>query len=147
MRSVFFSFYYDRDIWRANVIRNSGVVIGQAAAGWRDASLWEEAKRKGDAEIRRMIDKALDGTTVTAVLIGYLTASRRYVDYEIRASEARGNGILGVRINNIPVPHQGADPVGATPQRLVNGGYPVYTWSDAQSFGQWVEQAYHRANP
>ena len=51
-RRVFFSFHYQRDVWRANVVRMSGVVIGSAAAGFHDASLWEEAKRKGDAAIR-----------------------------------------------------------------------------------------------
>lgn len=45
---VFFSFHYERDIWRTNVVRNSGVVEGSAAAGFHDASLWEEAKKKGD---------------------------------------------------------------------------------------------------
>jgi hypothetical protein len=66
-RCVFFSFHYQRDVWRANVVRNSGVVIGSAAAGFTDGSLWEEAKRKGDAEIKRMIRQGLEGTTVTLV--------------------------------------------------------------------------------
>ena len=35
------------------------------------------------------------------VLIGAETANRRYVSYEIERSVARGNGLLGVRINNI----------------------------------------------
>ena len=56
-RKVFFSFHYERDIWRTNVIRNSGVVEGSAAAGFHDASLWEEAKKKGDAEVKRLIDQ------------------------------------------------------------------------------------------
>ena len=47
-RQVFFSFHYERDIWRTNVIEKiSGVVEGSAAAGFHDASLWEEARRRG----------------------------------------------------------------------------------------------------
>lgn len=53
-RRTFFSFHYQRDIWRANVVRNSGVVIGSSAAGFQDASLWEEAKKKGDTEIKKL---------------------------------------------------------------------------------------------
>ena len=47
-RKVFFSFHYQRDLWRVNVVRNSGVIDGVAAAGFHDASLWEETKKKGD---------------------------------------------------------------------------------------------------
>src|SRR5713226_653420 len=96
-RKVFFSFHYQRDIWRVNQIRNSHVVEGCAAAGFQDASLWEDAKRKGDQAVCALIDRGLEGTSVTTVLIGSETASRRYVDYEIRKSIECGNGLLGVR--------------------------------------------------
>ena len=46
-RRVFFSFHYERDIWRVNVVRNSWLTKGREAAGFWDASLWEEAKKKG----------------------------------------------------------------------------------------------------
>ena len=36
-RRVFFSFHYDRDIWRVNQIRNIGEIVGVAAAGFHDA--------------------------------------------------------------------------------------------------------------
>lgn len=144
-RCVFFSFHYQRDIWRANVVRNSGVVIGSAAAGFTDGSLWEEAKRKGDAEIKRMIRAGLEGTSVTVVLIGAETASRTYVNYEIEQSIARGNGLLGVRIHNIADRRGQTDYMGSTPAKLTAGGYSTYTWSTAAEFGQWVEAAYRHA--
>jgi hypothetical protein len=75
-RRVFFSFHYEQDIWRATNMRNVGKVDATAAAGWEDASLWEEAKKKGRSEIERLIDAGLKGTSVTAVLIGSETASR-----------------------------------------------------------------------
>src|SRR5271169_7016882 len=89
-RKVFFSFHYERDIWRTNVVRNSGIVEGTAAAGFHDASLWEEAKKKGDADVKKLIDNALLGTSVTVVLIGAQTSQRKFVDYEIEKSIARG---------------------------------------------------------
>ncbi len=85
-RRVFFSFHYEQDVWRATNVRNSGKVDAAAAAGWNDASLWEEAKRKGRAEIERLIDDGLRGTSVTAVLIGAETANRPWVKYEIEKS-------------------------------------------------------------
>src|SRR3990172_610485 len=100
-RRVFFSFHYERDVSRANVVRNSWVTQDREAAGFFDAGLWEEAKRKGDAAIKKMIDDALQNTSVTAVLIGKETSSRPYVQYEIDQSMARGNGLVGVWINAI----------------------------------------------
>src|SRR5207245_82933 len=98
---TFFSFHYQRDIWRVNIVRNSNMIDGAAAAGWHDASLWEETKRQGDAAVKRLIDKGLEGTTVTVVCIGAQTASRKYVDYEIERSAQRKNLLLGVRIHHL----------------------------------------------
>jgi hypothetical protein len=76
-RRVFFSFHYQRDLWRVNVVRNSGAVEGIAAAGRHDASLWEETKKKGDSAVKALIESGLSGTTVTVVLIGAETATRQ----------------------------------------------------------------------
>jgi hypothetical protein len=142
MRNVFFSFHYQRDIWRANVVRNSGAVIGESAAGFRDASLWEEAKKKGDRAIKNLIDEGLKGTTVTVVLIGTETANRAYVTYEIEKSIERKNGLLGLRIHNIKDQNGRTDVIGSIPAKLIDGGYPTYTWTDCDDFAQWVETAY-----
>jgi len=145
VRHVFFSFHYQRDIWRANVVRNSGAVIGEAAAGFRDASLWEEAKKKGDSAIKALIDEGLKGTTVTVVLIGAETANRKYVDYEIEKSIERGNGLLGLRIHNIKDQNGRTDLPGNIPSMLSSGGYPTYTWTTCEDFAKWVETAYEAA--
>jgi hypothetical protein len=145
MRHVFFSFHYQRDVWRANVVRNSGAVIGESAAGFRDASLWEEAKKKGDSAIKALIDEGLKGTTITVVLIGAETANRKYVDYEIEKSIERGNGLLGLRIHNIKDQNGSTDLPGNIPTKLSNGGYPTYTWTTCEDFAKWVETAYQAA--
>src|SRR2546428_6298895 len=123
-RKVFFSFHYERDIWRTNVVRNSGVVEGSAAAGFYDASLWEEAKKKGDADVKKLIDKGLSGTSVTVVLIGAETSQRKYVDYEIEQSIARGNGLLGIYISGIKDSNGNTDFQGPAPQRLITAAAP-----------------------
>jgi hypothetical protein len=140
-RKVFFSFHYQRDIWRACNVRNSGVVEGQAAAGFSDASIWEKAKEKGDSAIKKMIDDALLGTSVTAVLIGAETANRKYVNYEIEKSVERGNGVLGIHIHNIKDKNGNTDTSGSVPKILLDGGYSIYIW-DRDKFGDWVEAAY-----
>lgn len=139
-RRVFFSFNYEQDIWRAANVRKVGTFDVVTRAGWTDASIWEEAKRKGDAEIRRLIDTNLKGTSVTAVLIGADTANRRWVNYEIERSIERQNGLLGIRIHTIKDQDRNRSRRGAVPSALTNGGYPIHDWS-ASSLGRWVEHA------
>jgi hypothetical protein len=142
-RRVFFSFHYE-DIWRVNVIRNAHIVEGCTAAGFQDASIWEEAKKKGDAAIKRLIDAGLNGTSVTAVLIGPHTSTREYVAYEIEKSVECGNGLLGVYIHNIKDKEGRTTYQGSAPNALVKAGAKLYTW-DREKFGTWIEDAYNDA--
>ena len=66
-----------------------------------DGSIWEKSKKKGDQYLKRLIERGLNNTSVTAVLIGEDTANRRWVNYEIVKSFEKGNGILGIHINRI----------------------------------------------
>jgi hypothetical protein len=145
-RKVFFSFHYQRDLWRVNVVRNSGVIDGVSAAGFYDASLWEDAKRRGDDAVKRLINDGLKGTSVTAVLIGAETAKREYVSYEIERSIALGNGLLGIRINDIKDKDGRTDPPGLIPEALTKAGAPVYIYEYGK-LGGWIEKAYMTANP
>jgi antiphage defense system Thoeris ThsB-like protein len=144
-RKVFFSFHYQRDLWRVNVVRNSGVIEGISAAGFHDASLWEETTRKGDAAVKKLIDSSLEATTVTVVLIGGETADREFVSYEVEQSVARGKGILGVRINNIKDQNGNTDSPGPVPASLAALGAPVYTWEYGK-LAEWIEEAYKKAS-
>ena len=98
-RKAFFSFHFERDSWRAGQVRNSNLT--QPINGYIDKSKWEEVKKKGDQAIKNWIDEQLKGTSVTVVLIGKETADRKYVKYEIEKSIERGNGLLGIYINNV----------------------------------------------
>jgi hypothetical protein len=139
-RRVFFSFHYEQDVWRATNVRNAGKVDATTAAGWDDASIWEEAKRKGRPELERLIKAGLRGTSVTAVLIGTETARRPWVIYEIQQSIDRGNGLIGVRIHKIRDQHGQRSRRGPTPELLEQGGYRIYDW-DRNNFGRWAEWA------
>ena len=82
-RRAFFSFHYENDVWRANIVRNSWVTKPDTeAAGFVDAADFEEVKKGGDAAIKKWIREQLSGTSVTVVLIGSETNSRDYIKYE-----------------------------------------------------------------
>lgn len=103
-RRVFFSFHYGADIWRANQVRNSWRYQKEdqrEAFGWFDASIWESSRRSGDESLKTLIRGGLANTSVTCVLAGTLTFSRRWVRYEIAQSVVRGNGLLSVKINGL----------------------------------------------
>ena len=100
-RRVFFSFHYDNDINRSMVVRNSWVTQGKEAAGFIDKAEFEHVKRQGTSAVHRWIDKQLEGTSVTVVLIGSDTLNRPFVQYEICKSLQRGNAVIGVHINRI----------------------------------------------
>ena len=140
-RHVFFSFHYQQDIFRVNQIRNLPEIIDEAAAGFKDKSLWEESKKKGDAAIKKLIDNGLIGTSVTVVCIGSATAGRTYVNYEIEQSIARGNGILGVQINHLKSVDGTTGSAGAIPALLTKNQFPVYKYATHADLKKWIDAA------
>ena len=149
-RRVFFSFHYERDIWRASQVRNSWVTKpDRESAGFWDAASWEEVKKKGDEAVKRWIRDQLQGTSVTVVLIGTETADRKYVRFEIEESWDRNNGLIGVYIHNIRDQSRSTEPRGTDP--FIAMGYKnfkTYDWVNDNGYlnlGDWVEAAYQRA--
>ena len=162
-RRVFFSFHFQRDIFRVNVVRNHWLTKpDHLEAGFYDASLWEEAKKKGDAAIKSLIDTKLNGTSVTAVLIGLETHQRKYVLYEIEKSIRDNKGLFGIYIHDIKdikdikdINNGGVDSRGQNPFDMVSvkqGSitvpasqiYPSYHWTTGMgyaNFTTWVETA------
>jgi hypothetical protein len=143
-RRVFFSFKY-KDVSRAMVVRNSWVTQGKEAAGFVDAADFEKIKRQGDQAIKNWINKQLEGTSVTVVLVGQQTCSSRWVKYEIQQSIARGNGLLGIDVSKIAdLQGNTSDLCGRIPQ-----GYDFYLWNKNDGYknmGSWIEKAARAAN-
>jgi len=155
-RRVFFSFHYERDIWRASQIRNSWVTKpDRESAGFWDAASWEEVKKKGEDAIKRWIDNQLNGTSVTVVLIGAETSERKYVGYEIQKSYQIGNGMLGIYIHNMKDQYGRTDYKGKNPfdnwyitrngQKIyLSSFYKTYDWvydRGYENLGDWIEKA------
>lgn len=97
-RSIFYSFHYVPDNWRAAQVRNMGVVDGNVPAKDND---WESITKQGNAAIQSWIDAQLKGRSCSVVLIGTQTANRKWIDYEIKASWNAGKGLVGVYIHNL----------------------------------------------
>jgi hypothetical protein len=148
VKRVFFSFHYQDVVdFRANVVRQHWVTKDREDAGFFDASIWEDSKKKGDAALTKLIADGLSNTTVTCVLIGSDTYARPWVRYEIFASVKRGNRVFGVHINAIkdkggkvkpngPNPFDylalkySADGTSVIPMEFSNGKWMVYSKVD-----------------
>jgi hypothetical protein len=117
-----------------------------------DHAKWEQIKRQGNAAIQRWIDSELKGSSVTVVLIGPETLSRRWVRYEIDQSIRVGKGLLGVTLEGMRQRDGRADMWNeyAAYGPFVDGRrtHPVYSWVDdngRQNLSHWVEEAAQRA--
>lgn len=162
-RRVFFSFHYERDIWRASQLRNSWVTKpDREAAGFWDAASWEEVKKKGEEAVKRWIDKQLEGTSITVVLIGAETADRKYVNYEIEQSYKEGNGLLGIYIHNLKDKNGYTEVKGKNPfsnfcitdqygnKKYLSEFIKTFDWvydDGYNNLGDWIEAAYKQRNP
>lgn len=158
-RRAFFSFHFERDVWRAGQVRNSWVTKDRESAGFFDAAAWEEVMKKTDAEIENWIGTQLIGTSVTVVLVGAETSTRQYVGYEIKQSHNRGNGLLGIYIHNMKDVNSRTDTKGSNPfdtwyverdgkKVYFNTLYPTYDWINddgRKNMGDWVEAAATKA--
>lgn len=102
-KRVFFAFHYaDVASFRANVVRNHGTVKDETEEiVFFDASIWEDEKKDGELALKRYINKNLQRTSVTCVLIGTETYSRKWVRYEIFKSLEKSNKLLGIYIHKI----------------------------------------------
>ena len=153
MRKVFFSFHYQRDIYRVNYVRNPQYYAGNyEIAGFWDGSIEETHPTYNNSQIKPLINTFLTGISVTVVLIGKCTYNRRWVLYEIKQSYRRNKGLLGIYIHKLRDENSYTDTKGDNPFYYIRGynrkplSYSVktYDWFDDEAkynIGDWIEEA------
>ncbi len=139
-RRVFFSFEYENDVSRANVVRNSWVTQDREAAGFIDAADFEEIEEGGDQAIEEWIDDQMKNTSVVVVLVGEKTCDSKWVKYEIEKGIEDNKGLLGIDISKIKdLQGNTSDRCGKIPE-----GYSFYLWNNDEGYknmGDWIEEA------
>jgi Thoeris protein ThsB, TIR-like domain len=143
-KRVYFCFHYQDVIdFRANVVRNHWLTKDDREdAGFFDASIWEEAQKKGDVALKRLINSGLENTSCTCVLIGTNTYERPWVRYEIFKSMKKWNSVFGVHINEIKGKDQKTKIKGYNPFDYLGIEYSktgktltMYEWNGSK----WIE--------
>ena len=122
--SVFYSFYYDHDVHRIQLVRNINALDAQPLLNPQE---WEEVEQGGDEAIKKWIHDQMAYKKAVIVLIGKHTASRPWVIYEIEKAWADKKPLLGLRIHGISSLGD-VDTAGANPfnQAAVGGSIPVF---------------------
>src|SRR5882724_12037975 len=141
-RRTFFSFHYVPDVWRAWNVRNCWVVRPQDEidTGFFDSSVFESKQRQGDDTLKAFLRDGVENTSVTCVLAGAETWTRRWVRYEIARSIVKGNGLLtvyihGLKNSNSQVAQKGADPLSAMGVYKTETGIFLAEWKA----NKWVK--------
>lgn len=111
-RNVFYSFHFDNDVMRVQLVRNMGVVEGNTPVS---PNSWEEVKKKGSSAIKNWIDDNMKGKSCVIVLIGTETHKRPWVEYEIKKAWEDGKGIFGIYVHNLNCPNNGKCTKGVSP--------------------------------
>lgn len=127
-RQVFFSFEYNKDVWRAGQVRNMGKVSNDSTFSDND---WEEVKSKSDADIKKWINDQMSKRSCIVVLIGKTTSSRKWVKYEIEKAYELNKGIVGIYI------HKLKDKDGNQTDQGSNPFYTIYT-NDGERLSKYV---------
>ena len=73
--------------------------------------------------------------------MGEKTAGRKYINYEIDQSIARGNGIVAVQLHHLKNQNGDTDDPGATPSKIKANGYKAYKYTTHERLGVWIEDA------
>lgn len=119
--AVFYSFHYQRDVKRVQLIEQMGALEGQAILNHQD---WEAVKSRGDKAIKDWIAEQMKWKSAVIVLIGKETASREWVQYEIRKAWDDKKPLLGIRIHGLSSMGE-VDSVGPNPFDKVPGVFDV----------------------
>lgn len=135
--AVFYSFHYERDVHRVQLIRNMGSVEGQKLL---NAQEWEAVRARGTKAIQNWIDEQMKWKNAVVVLIGAETASRRWVKYEIQRAWDLRKPLLGIRIHGLSsmgtTDTEGADPFCCINESGRNPGLPIFDPTQRDFWGK-----------
>ena len=109
---TFLSYHHRLDAFRACQIRDAGTIEPSDLASDR---VWAAITHTGDTAIRCWIDEQMNNADCVIVLVGQITAGRRWIDYEIQKAWHEGRGLFGIHIHNLKNHYGSQTSKGANP--------------------------------
>lgn len=111
-KKVFYSFHFDNDVMRVQLIRNIGAIEDNKPVS---ANEWETIRRGSDAAIEKWIDENMKYRECIVVLVGEETSNRKWVKHEIKKAWNDSRGLVGIYIHNLKCPRNGYGRQGVNP--------------------------------
>lgn len=149
-RKVFISYYHGDQVAVNKFVQDFSDVFIAKTVGVKDGDFTFDSTNP-QYIMRKIRETKLEDSTVTIVLVGSCTHSRRYVDWEVKASLQQGatlpNGLIAINL-----PYMGNE--GALPERVAENvsrdsdgndlGYARYYVypNSKQKLYEWIEDAY-----
>lgn len=141
-KTVFYSFHYERDVHRVQLVRNINALEGQTLL---NSQQWEAVRGRGSAAIQKWIDEQMAYKRAVIVLIGRGTAGRDWVNYEVKKAWADKKPLLGVRIHGLSSMGT-VDTIGGDPFAKVGlTGVPIFDPTVKDWQGRIDSQATYKA--
>ncbi|EPJ82188.1 hypothetical protein CFII64_15577 [Pseudomonas sp. CFII64] len=109
---VFYSFHFDNDVMRTQLVRNIGALESNQPV---EANDWETVKKKGDKAIEDWIDSKMKDCDCVVVLVGEKTSERPWVKHEIKKAWNDKKGLLAIHVNDLKDPNDGVGKKGKNP--------------------------------
>ena len=149
-RKIFISYYHGDQVQVdqfLNIYKNA--FIHRAVGALRQDNQIDSSNP--DYTMRAIRQNYIQDSTVTIVLIGSCTHSRRYVDWEIKASLQQGsdylpNGLLGIQLPGLPNGVHLPPRLQENWNRSEIGCHAIFrAWpSSDEELRRWIEDAYAR---
>ena len=138
-QKVLFVFDVEHDAHRVGQIGDMPTVVVKKLLS--DETQWARIRTKGDQTVQKLMDKAIDQTTATVVLIGGHTDKKDYVRCCIRETIRKGHPLVGIQIHHLEDEQGRVDNPGPKPARIKSSGFNVYKYVNAAALVQRIEEA------
>lgn len=149
-RKVFISYYHGDQEAVNQFIRDFSDVFIAKTVGVKDGD-FDVDSNDPQYIMRKIRETKLSDSTVTIVLIGSCTHSRRYVDWEVKASLQQGstlpNGLIAINLpymkSQWALPNRVSENVSRDSNRKNLGYARYYTYPSSKSqLYTWIEEAH-----
>lgn len=141
-KTVFYSFHYERDVHRVQLVKYIKALEGQPIL---NSQQWEAVRQGGTPAIQKWIDGEMAYKRTVVVLIGKETDTRPWVKYEIQKAWSINKPVVGIRIHGLS--SMGAvDSIGGDPFAVAGlSGVPIFDPTVSNWQGTIDSQATYRA--
>jgi hypothetical protein len=126
---VYCCFDLERDLERACQVRDALTPLVGGVRGLFDPASWPPRGPWAGPVLDRVVAAELAASTTTLVLIGAVTASRRYVQRSIAAAVAGGHGICGLHVHSLHGRDGQPGHPGMSPYVPPACPFPTTTWA------------------